>query len=67
MRCFNGQPDDRLQAYFYAQAELRRQINALGYTVTWFPNGEFYQAFKDYQPATGECKTLEEVLLSLKS
>jgi hypothetical protein len=66
MRCYNGCPDSALQAHLDSQAETRRKIVALGYTVTWFPSGEFYQAFKDYRVASSEHKTLGGVLSELQ-
>lgn len=61
MRCYNGCPDDELQALINERARVKAAIVAAGYTVTYFPEGEFYSAFKDYRPITGECKTLHAV------
>lgn len=62
MRCYNGQPDNVLQHLLDEDARLRSQIEARGFSVTYFPSGEFYQAFDArHLPVTGECKTLAEV------
>lgn len=62
MRCYNGQPDSDLQRVLDEQSRIQTEIKARGYSVTYFPNGEFYQAFDArYLPVTGECKTLAEV------
>jgi hypothetical protein len=62
MRCYNGQPDSALQRVLDEASRLRDAIMARGYSVTYFPNGEFYQAFDArHLPVTGECKTLAEV------
>lgn len=66
MRCYNGCPDSQLQAHLNLQAELRKQITELGFSVTWFPSGEFYQAFKDYRIASKEHSSLTAVLHELK-
>lgn len=68
MRCYNGCPDSKLKAYLDEQASLRRQIDALGYRVTWFPSGEFYQAFtRNLQPVGKEHRSLTEVLEEVRS
>lgn len=59
MRCYNGQPDSELQRHLDEQSKMRAAIEAAGYSVTYFPNGEFYQGFnKDYIPVTAEHGTL---------
>lgn len=68
MRCYNGQPDSKLQAFLDEQTRLRAAIQARGYSVTYFPNGEFWQAFDDarHLPATSECSTLAAVERALR-
>lgn len=62
MRCYNGCPDSALQAVLDEASRLRAAIEARGYSVTYFPNGEFYQAFdKRHLQVTGECRTLADV------
>jgi hypothetical protein len=62
VRCYNGQPDSALQRLLDDAARTRAAITALGYSVTYFPNGEFYQAFDArYRTVGGECRTLAEV------
>lgn len=61
MRCYNGCPDDALQAVLDAAAAIRARILAAGFTVTYFPNGEFFTAFKNYRAVTGECASLATV------
>lgn len=61
-RCYNGCPDSGLQRELDELSRLRSAIHARGYTVTYFPNGEFYMAFNArHLPVTGECKSLAEV------
>lgn len=59
MRCYNGCPDSELKAFLDKQARLRAEIEKLGYSVSYFPNGEFWQLFKDYRPFGEECSSLE--------
>ena len=67
MRCYNGQPDSDLQARLDHDATVRAAIVALGYSVTYFPEGEFYQAFDARHLQVGpECKTLDGVLAALR-
>lgn len=66
MRCYNGQPDSALQKLLDEQARIREAITARGYSVTYFPAGEFYQAFdKRHLPVTGEMQTLAAVWSAL--
>jgi len=66
MRCYNGCPDSALQLVLDENARVRAEIQARGCSVTYFPNGEFYQAFDArHRPATGECDTLLGVLRAL--
>lgn len=49
MRCYNGCPDSELQALLNANAEAHKRLNAVDerYSVTYFPNGGFWQVFLD--------------------
>jgi hypothetical protein len=67
MRCYNGQPDKDLQRELDAHAAIVGRIEAAGYTVTYFPNGEFYQAFDArHLPVTGEHRTVAGVAAELR-
>lgn len=66
MRCYNGCPDSALQAVLDEQARIRAAIQARGCSVTYFPMGEFYQAFDSRHLQVGpECRTLADVLALL--
>lgn len=67
MKCYNGCPDSYLQAEIDARDKIRQAIIDLGFTVTYFPYGEFYQAFTiDYRLASAEHKSLAGVLNELQ-
>lgn len=62
MRCYNGCPDTELQALIDDNARIRAAAEVRGFHITWFPMGEFYQAFdSNHRPVTGECGSLPEV------
>jgi hypothetical protein len=66
VRCYNGCPDSELQRVLDTRARIRASIQARGLTVTYFPEGEFYQAFDArHRTVTKECRSLEEVAQEL--
>ncbi len=65
MRCYNGCPDTAYQKYLDARENDRKEIIKLGFTVTYFPSGEFYQGFKNYIPVTREHASIGGVLAEL--
>lgn len=66
MRLYNGCPDSELKAIWDENDRIRAAIKARGFTVTYFPNGEFYQAFDTRCLSVGrECDSLAEVLRGL--
>jgi hypothetical protein len=65
-RYYNGCPDSALQRVIDENAAHRAAIQSRGFSVTYFPNGEFYQAFDArHLPVTVECRTLAEVSRTL--
>lgn len=66
-RCYDGCPDSGLQREIDEKARCRAAIQALGYSVTYFPSGEFYMAFNArHLQVTGECRSLGEVERAVK-
>lgn len=65
MRCYDGCPDSDLKALLDDREKVRAAIVKAGYSVTWFPNGEFYMAFKDYGSVTSELPSLRAVAAAL--
>ncbi len=66
MRCYDGCPDTELKTLLDERERIRSIIRAAGYSVTYFPMGEFYMAFNaDHIPATGEMESLHVVAQSL--
>jgi hypothetical protein len=66
MRCYNGQPDRELQNLLDEREHFRSMIHNAGYSVTYFPDGEFYMAFRNYRAVTKECRSLDEVASELR-
>lgn len=55
MRCYNGCPDDELQAVWDNNDKARKYIVGAGYLVTWFPvEGKYRLCEKETYKAIGE-------------
>lgn len=66
MRCYDGCPDSELQALIDAKIKARKEIESLGYTVTYFPMEDKWMAFKNYLPATKFHNSIIEIASILK-
>ena len=52
MRCYNGCPDDELQALLDDKALATKQLAAIGARATYFPTEQKWMVFKDYEAIT---------------
>ena len=62
MKFYNGCPDSKTQTFLDRNIQMLDALKGLGYTVTYFPEGEFYQAFNTrHLVASREHGTIAEV------
>jgi hypothetical protein len=66
MRCYDGCPDSELQRRIDAQANARKKIEELGFSVTYFPVEQGYVAFKGYHAVTELHADIEGLLAALE-
>lgn len=53
MRCYNGCPDDELQAVIDAKRAAFDEAKRLGINITYFPMEGQYMAFRDIEQVSG--------------
>jgi FMN phosphatase YigB (HAD superfamily) len=66
MRCYNGAPDNELQAIIDDNKAVDKELAALGMRTVWFPMEGMYMVFKDINAITDFHNTKRECLEAVK-
>lgn len=67
MRCYNGQPDEALQALLDAHAAIHAELRKHGLKATYFPEEEKWIVFRDLEMVTDFCNSLHEAYAKVRS
>lgn len=54
MRCYNGCPDSKLQAWIDEQSRLHKELERLDVRATYFPSEERWMIFDRNHQSVGE-------------